>query len=146
MSSGATVTEAGWIASRKFAGHLGPVFDMRFSPDGEFLVTAGADHTVRLWEGGSGKPIRAWIDADDLLYTVAISPDSKRVAAAGGDGLTRVWDVNSGNLVAVLVYKAHGSQAAASEWLATTPEGSYNASPNLERVIRPRGVQHANNR
>ena len=139
---GASVTEAGWIASRKFPGHLGPVLDMRFSPNGDFLATASADHTIRLWDGRSGRPIHAWVDADDLVYNVAISSDSKRVAAAGGDGLTRVWDVDSRTLLFVLIYKARTGQAG-SQWLAVTPQGTYNASPELGRNIRPRKVQHA---
>ena len=39
---GESVTERGWTPMRKMQGHVGAVYDMRFSPDGLMLATASA--------------------------------------------------------------------------------------------------------
>ncbi len=155
-SIGDSVSERGWIPMRKLPGHTAPVYDLRFSPDGTMLATAGADHSVRLWDGSTGRPLRTLIDADDLQYGVAFAPDSKQIAAAGGDGLTRVWDAKTGALRLVLIQKQMARNPLepkkSSEWLAVEPGGRYAASSGLNAILlnmgQPRSaskVEHATN-
>jgi WD40 repeat protein len=47
-------------------GHTGRVISVAFSPTGEILASAGADHTLRLWDVRSGALKQALIQAGDL--------------------------------------------------------------------------------
>jgi WD40 repeat protein len=132
---GESVTERGWTPMRKMQGHVGAVYDMRFSPDGLMLATASADRTVRLWDGKSGRAIRALVDSDDLLYSVAFSPDSQLIAAGGGDGITRLWEVNSGRLLGLFVHRSMRRRGSV-EWLSVDPEGHVETSPGLRDKVR----------
>ena len=137
-----SVTERGWTPTRKLQGHVGPVYHMRFSPDGSVLATASGDRTVRLWDGKSGQQLRALVDADDLLYSVAFSPDSRLIAAGGGDGITRLWEVSSGKLLGLFVHRSIRSTAPV-EWLAVDPEGRFETSSGLRDKVRQRRGQNA---
>jgi WD40 repeat protein len=84
---------AALVESRRRAllrGHRDAVTSARFSEDGQLLVTAGADGTVRFWDVETGNP------ADTSLQTMAasasFSPDGTLVLTAGTDGIARVWN------------------------------------------------------
>ena len=39
-----------YSAQFTLAGHSGPVFSAQFSPDGQSIVSASGDNTLRVWE------------------------------------------------------------------------------------------------
>ena len=141
---GESVTERGWKPARRMTGHWAAVYDLRFSPDGSLLASAGADNSIRLWDGKTGRALRALIDSDSLLYSLAFSPDSKQIASAGADGFTHVWDLRKGALQLTLSQKAP-SPKEQSGWLAVSPDGNFQASPEWTAIVRPVGVRHAKN-
>ena len=44
-----------YLASHHFVAHEGEVNAIRFSPQGKYMATAGADRKVKLWKEEGGK-------------------------------------------------------------------------------------------
>src|SRR5882757_7777027 len=66
-----------------------------FSPDGTRVVTASADHTARVWDARTGKPLTEPLEHRNSVNAVAFSPDGARVVTASDDTTARVWDVRT---------------------------------------------------
>jgi len=63
---------------------------MAWSPDGQRIVSASSDRTVRVWNAdGSGEPVPL-IGHDLRVMQARFSPDGRSVASAG-DYTVRVW-------------------------------------------------------
>lgn len=93
-------------------GHLKPLNDVAFSPDGQRLVTA-AD-AARLWDG-EGRPL-AWLRGHaDVVVQAAFSPDGKRIVTASMDNTARLWDA-AGRPVAKL--EGHTGHVRHAAWSA----------------------------
>jgi WD40 repeat protein len=77
--------------------HNGIIYDVAFSPDGKYIVSASSDRTLRMWNTITGKPEGgAWIGHTNELTSVAFSPDGKRVVSASRDNTVRLWDAATG--------------------------------------------------
>ncbi|MDJ0706581.1 MAG: serine/threonine-protein kinase, partial [Leptolyngbyaceae cyanobacterium MO_188.B28] len=62
------------------------------TPNGEVLVTGGADGALRLWDMTGGPTLCRRVSASpQSISTVAISPDGQSVVSGGWDGVVRLW-------------------------------------------------------
>jgi WD40 repeat protein len=73
--------------------HVGAVLGVAFTPDGETLLTGGADGLVKLWEP-DGRLRHIFDFKIGEVGAVAFSPDGL-TAAAGGYETILVWDVGA---------------------------------------------------
>ena len=72
-------------------GHQGEVWGLRFSPDGEHLLSTGADNTLRRWQsdGTAGSTL---LTHDSTIWQIDISPNGQQIAGAASDGTIYLWD------------------------------------------------------
>ncbi|XP_068451220.1 WD repeat-containing protein 1 [Clinocottus analis] len=75
---------------------------VRFSPDGNKFVTAGADGQMFLYDGKEGTLISS-LGGEKAhkggIYAVSWSPDSSQLISASGDKTVKLWDVGAGTAV-----------------------------------------------
>lgn len=84
---------------RSHSGHSNFVNSVRFSPDGEWIVSGGADSKLFLYTGKEGELDKEFTKPDGIsgsIWSTAWAPDSSRVASAGGDRKVRVWSRETG--------------------------------------------------
>ncbi|MFL6585077.1 MAG: hypothetical protein ACJ8KU_11240 [Chthoniobacterales bacterium] len=64
----------------------------RFSPDGNVIVTAGADGTARVWDSTSRKEVATLKKHEGAVTSARFSADGKLLVTTGADGTIVVWD------------------------------------------------------
>jgi serine/threonine protein kinase/WD40 repeat protein len=85
-----------------------------FSPDGKYVLSAGNDRVVRVWDVGTGKPVRLFAQTTSPYHAMALSRDGRLLVTGCGHYITenkqvvakeclvQVWDVNNGKELAHL--------------------------------------------
>lgn len=109
------------------SGHTATINQVAFSPDGKFLASASSDHTIQIWEIGSGKIVLK-IDAADSVYAVAFSPDGKFIAGGTGEKV-KLWDAKTGKEIHSSEETSFGSLYVANS-VAFSPDGKLLAAGN----------------
>lgn len=85
----------GHVESVAFGAHEGLVYFARYSPDGRWIVTAGTDAVVRLYDPQNCQLELELPTGQGEVNGVALSSDYQRMATAGDDGSVRVWELAS---------------------------------------------------
>jgi WD40 repeat protein len=89
--------ESGKIV-RTVSGHQYGACDVKFSADGNYVISCGRDTTVRICQVSDGKEVAALGTSrggqfKDWLHAIAISPDQTAVTAADIAGMVHVWQL-----------------------------------------------------
>jgi WD40 repeat protein len=83
-------------SARHLIGHTGPLADINFSPDGNWIVTASWDQTVRLWDYHTGETIRVFEGHTAEVWAAVFDPQGEHIVSTGNDCTIRLWDVQTG--------------------------------------------------
>jgi len=54
--------------------HQGDVNAVAFSPDGKLAITGSADHTARIWDAATGRPLVPALRHENVVTRVAVQP------------------------------------------------------------------------
>lgn len=74
-----------------FRGHVGPVYQMAWSPDWRYLVSASKDSTLKLWDIKTRKLMKDLPGHADEIYALDWSNDGNMVATGGKDRQVKIW-------------------------------------------------------
>lgn len=79
-----------------FGGHRDAVHDAEWSPDGQWLATAGYDRSVRLWRVSDGGLVWSNSVHNGAVFDLAFDPGGAVVASASADQTVKLWRVRDG--------------------------------------------------
>ena len=127
-------------------GHTAKVNKVLFTPDGMELISVSDDKTIRIWDVGSGAPLRVLRPPigpgiEGMLFAAAVTPDGQTLAVGGLSfsdeklGEIHLIDLKAGRIAGVL--KGHESWINA---LSFSPSGERLASGSADRTVRVWGV------
>jgi WD40 repeat protein len=104
------------------SGHRG-IAAITMHPTGRWLVTAGTDRTLKIWDLETESELRTLAGHTDRLDDVAISPDGKVIASVSDDSTLRFWDFASGRLLRSITITLSDGVSVPGRAIAFTREG-----------------------
>ena len=122
-----------------FQGHDYAVRAIAISSDGQTLVSASADQTIKLWNLKTGALLRTIaIDATDgIVQTLLISVDGQRLATATNRNTVQLWDAQTGRLIRTLVDQENqATSQRAPIPLAFSPDAQTLATADTDHSVK----------
>lgn len=102
-----------------------------FSPDGNSLVSAGAERTIDIWDTRQRTRVAALDGHNQEIYALTISPNGQWIASGDSGGVIRLWHLPTRRALASL--EGHADSVMS---LCFSPDNDRLASVSLDGSIR----------
>jgi WD40 repeat protein len=126
-----SLTPPGTPLVRTLTGHSSYVKAVAITPDGQQVVSASFDNTLKVWDLHSGAEQFTLRGHSDSVGAVAITPNGKQVVSASKDNTLKVWDLESGTARFTLTGHSNWVEA-----VAITPDGKQMVSASWDNTLK----------
>jgi WD40 repeat protein len=134
-----------YTANMPGAGFPAHITALSWSPDGNYIASAGNDRrarqggipiiggykmTTQIWHAGTKEMVSTHNAGSSWIYNLSWSPDGKYMASTESDKTIQVWDARTGeNRV---IYRGHSKEVRTVAW---SPDGSQIASGGNDKTV-----------
>ncbi|MBI1313724.1 PQQ-binding-like beta-propeller repeat protein [bacterium] len=115
----------------RLEGHAAAVYDVAWLPNGQSLVSASFDQTLKLWDVPSSTVLRTMDGHTGIVLCVAVSPDGTLIASGASDSSIRLWEVPQNDPTRTI--RAHDGESRA---IALSPDGKTLATADATGAVR----------
>ncbi|MGD8752670.1 MAG: DUF4062 domain-containing protein, partial [Anaerolineales bacterium] len=127
----ASLMTAGGPLQQTLQVHNDWINAIAITPDGQFLLSACEDKTVKIWDLDRGEELLTLKGHDDEVLDVAITSDGRQVISASSDETIKIWDFYSGSEIRTL--SGHENKTLA---IALTPDNQRLISASADKTLR----------
>ncbi|GEM_PF-2898912 len=116
---------------RTLTGHALPVTACAFSPDGQTILSASLDYSLKIWNSRSGQKRLTLKGHERMVSDCTFSPDGLYALSASWDWTLKIWNVRLGLELLTLI--GHTNRVLSC---AYSPDGRYILSASADHTLK----------
>lgn len=93
--------------SLEVLAHKGHITSVVFTPDSQFLLSAGMDNLVHFWSVGDWRLTKSLVGHENSVNSISLTSDGQRILTASTDRTVRLWDFRTGKQVQTYSFRGH---------------------------------------
>jgi WD40 repeat protein len=116
-------------------GHTNSVFTVRFTPDGQKLITAGRDARFKVWNVNTWELVETVVAHLYAINHIDFSPNGKHFVTCSMDKSVKVWDLATFKLLKVIDKSRHAGHGTSVNKLLWSTHENQLISASDDRTI-----------
>ncbi len=105
-------------------GHSERITQIEYTPDGKYIVSAGDDKILKIWDAVTGRELRTLSGHTSESIHFAILPGLKSIISGGLENRLYIWDFESGILLRTIDLRPNSSCVYD---ISVSPDGQFAA-------------------